>query len=198
MNADEANDTIDAARRLQRALYRAAKASPERRFHALYDKVYREDILARAWREVRANAGAAGVDGQTIKDVERRGVEGFLEELATELREGRVSAATSAAGADPEGRREAAPVGDSDGAGSGGPGCREGGAGADLRGRLSGQLVRVPSEAERPPGGGAGPPGRESRWGLGGGRRHRGVLRPNRPRRSCWTWWRSGSAIGGC
>ena len=61
MNADEATDTIDAARRLQRALYRAAKASPERRFHALYDKVYREDILARAWGEVQANAGAVGV-----------------------------------------------------------------------------------------------------------------------------------------
>jgi RNA-directed DNA polymerase len=88
VNARAANDTIDAARRLQRALYRAAKASPERRFHALYDKVYRADILARAWGEVQANAGAAGVDGQTIKDVERRGVEEFLEELATELREG--------------------------------------------------------------------------------------------------------------
>ena len=89
MNADRANDTIDAARRLQRALDRAAKASPERRFHALYDKVYREDILERGWQEVRANAGAAGVDGQTIKDIERSGVEGFLEELASELREGR-------------------------------------------------------------------------------------------------------------
>jgi RNA-directed DNA polymerase len=88
VNADKANDTIDAARRLRRALYRAAKASPERRFHALYDKVYREDILARAWEEVQANAGAAGVDGQTITDVERRGVKGFLGELATELREG--------------------------------------------------------------------------------------------------------------
>ena len=54
-----------------------------------YDKVYREDILARAWGEVRANGGAAGVDGQTIKDVERRGVAGFLEALANELREGR-------------------------------------------------------------------------------------------------------------
>ncbi len=89
MNAEQANDTIDAARRLQRALYRAAKASPARRFHALYDKVYREDIVLRAWGEVQANGGAAGVDGQTIKDVERRGVEGFLEGLVTELREGR-------------------------------------------------------------------------------------------------------------
>jgi endonuclease/exonuclease/phosphatase family metal-dependent hydrolase len=69
VNADEATDTIDAARRLQRALYRAAKASPARRFHALYDKVDRKAILERAWQEVRANAGAAGVDGQTIKDV---------------------------------------------------------------------------------------------------------------------------------
>jgi RNA-directed DNA polymerase len=89
VNADEANNTIDAARRLQRALYRAAKASPERRFHALYDKVYREDILRRAWGEVDANGGAAGVDGQTISDVERGGVAEFLEALASELRAGR-------------------------------------------------------------------------------------------------------------
>jgi group II intron reverse transcriptase/maturase len=89
VNARGANDTIDAARRLQRALYRAAKASPSRRFHALYDKVARKDILARAWQEVRSNAGAAGVDGQTIGDIERRGVAGFLAELAAELREGR-------------------------------------------------------------------------------------------------------------
>ena len=89
MNANAANDTIDAARRLQRALYRAAKASPARRFHALYDKVYRQDSLERAWREVKANAGAAGVDGQTIEAIERSGVETFLAELATELREGR-------------------------------------------------------------------------------------------------------------
>lgn len=89
MNADKANGTVDAARRLQRALYRAAKASPERRFHALYDKVYREDILVRAWGEVQTNAGAAGVDGQTIDDIERGGIAGFLAELASELREGR-------------------------------------------------------------------------------------------------------------
>ena len=81
--------TIDPTRRLQRALYRAAKASATRRFHALYDKLYREDILARAWQEVKANAGAAGPDGQTIEQIEQRGVEAFLAELATELREGR-------------------------------------------------------------------------------------------------------------
>ena len=89
MNADVANDTNDAARRLQRALYRAAKARPERRFHALYDKVYREDILKRAWEEVRANGGAAGVDGQTIRDVERQGVDEFLATLASELQKGK-------------------------------------------------------------------------------------------------------------
>jgi len=57
VNADKANATIDAARRIQRGLYRAAKASPARRFHGLYDKVARKDILARAWQEVRANGG---------------------------------------------------------------------------------------------------------------------------------------------
>jgi len=68
VNAQVANDTIDAARRLQRALYRAAKARPERRLHALDDKVHREDSLQRAWGEVVANGGAAGVDEQTIGD----------------------------------------------------------------------------------------------------------------------------------
>jgi RNA-directed DNA polymerase len=89
VNAGKANNTIDPTRRLQRALYRAAKARATRRFHALYDKVYRADILARAWQEVKANAGAAGPDGQTIEQIEQRGVEAFLAALAAELREGR-------------------------------------------------------------------------------------------------------------
>lgn len=88
MIADKATDTHDKVRELQRALYRAAKADAARRFHALYDKVYREDILARAWQEVKANAGAAGVDGQTIKDIEHEGVAGFLATLTAELRQG--------------------------------------------------------------------------------------------------------------
>jgi len=69
-------------------LYRAAKAGPARRFHALYDKVSREDVLRRAWQEVKANAGAAGVDGQTIGAIEQRGVEEFLATLGDELRTG--------------------------------------------------------------------------------------------------------------
>jgi RNA-directed DNA polymerase len=84
-----ANRTRDKTRELQRALYRAAKASASRRFHALYDKVFREDILRRAWQEVKANAGAAGVDGQRISVIEQHGVDQFLEELATDLRTGR-------------------------------------------------------------------------------------------------------------
>jgi group II intron reverse transcriptase/maturase len=84
-----ANDTRDTTRQLQRALYRAAKASASRRFHALYDKVSRADILRRAWREVKANAGAAGVDRQTIRDIEQQGVEAFLSGIAADLRQGR-------------------------------------------------------------------------------------------------------------
>ena len=89
MSALRARTTRDKVRELQRALYRAAKASPERRFHALYDKVYREDVLARAWQEVKRNAGAAGADEQTIEQIEQHGVEGFLNGLANELCTGR-------------------------------------------------------------------------------------------------------------
>src|SRR5919108_689960 len=79
----------DKVRELQRTLYRAAKADPGRRFHALFDKVFRRDVLERAWGQVRANRGAAGIDRQTIADVERYGVSRLLDELATDLREGR-------------------------------------------------------------------------------------------------------------
>src|ERR671925_1432558 len=76
-------------RELQRTLYRAAKADPGRRFHALYDKVYRRDVLERAWELVRANRGAAGIDRQTIAHVEEYGVSRLLDELAADLKQGR-------------------------------------------------------------------------------------------------------------
>ena len=79
----------DSVRELQRTLYRAAKADPGRRFHALYDKVHRRDVVERAWELVRANKGAAGIDKQTIADVEEYGVTKLLDQLAADLKEGR-------------------------------------------------------------------------------------------------------------
>ena len=78
----------DKVRQLQRRLWAAAKRAPGRRFHALYDHIWRSDVLREAWKRVRRNRGAAGVDGQSIRDVEQCGVESFLEELGAELRTG--------------------------------------------------------------------------------------------------------------
>jgi retron-type reverse transcriptase len=74
---------------LQHALYRAAKADPGRRFHALYDKVCRRDVLQRGWVMVRANNGAPGIDKTTLAQIEEYGVARLLDEVAGELREGR-------------------------------------------------------------------------------------------------------------
>lgn len=76
---------VDKVRALQRVLYRSAKSDRGRRFHALYDKVARGDILWRAWFDVASNRGAPGVDGVTIDAVEESGVSEFLEALAAEL-----------------------------------------------------------------------------------------------------------------
>ncbi len=89
MIAEEAIHTGNKVRVLQRGLYRAAKAQKERRFGVLYDKIYRRDILETAWQQVRANRGTAGVDGQTIQEIENNGVTEFLDEIERELREKR-------------------------------------------------------------------------------------------------------------
>jgi RNA-directed DNA polymerase len=81
----------DRVRALQRVLYRSAKQDPERRFHALFDKVARSDVLWQAWLDVRANRGAPGVDGVGIEAIEASGdagVRAFLDELAAQLRAG--------------------------------------------------------------------------------------------------------------
>jgi RNA-directed DNA polymerase len=75
-------------RELQRALWACAKRFPDRRFHALFDRIYRSDVLREAWRRVRANRGAAGVDRLTLAEVEEYGVERMLGELQCALREG--------------------------------------------------------------------------------------------------------------
>ena len=76
-------------RELQRTLWACAKRSPERRFHALYDRIWRSDVLREAWRRVRKNRGAAGVDSRTLAEVEEYGVERLLGELQGALRRGR-------------------------------------------------------------------------------------------------------------
>jgi group II intron reverse transcriptase/maturase len=80
---DEPRDKV---RQLQRRLWVAAKRSAGRRFHALYDHIRRDDVLREAWRRVRANRGAAGVDRETIADVERYGVARMLDEIGATLR----------------------------------------------------------------------------------------------------------------
>jgi group II intron reverse transcriptase/maturase len=79
----------DPVRALQHALYRAAKADPGRRFHALRDKIFRRDVLWRAWVAVRLNDGAPGIDRITLAEVEEYGVARLLDELADELRQDR-------------------------------------------------------------------------------------------------------------
>jgi RNA-directed DNA polymerase len=72
--------------KLQKALHDKAKGSPSLRFYALYDKVYRKDVLAFAYECCKANKGAAGVDGQTFEGIEEYGVERWLDELTEELK----------------------------------------------------------------------------------------------------------------
>jgi RNA-directed DNA polymerase len=79
---------VDSVRAVQHTLYRAAKADPGRRFHSLWDKVLRRDVLWRAWVAVRRNNGAPGIDKVTLADVEEYGIDRLLDELATDLRGG--------------------------------------------------------------------------------------------------------------
>src|SRR4051795_2855199 len=87
-SAAAGSGSMDPVRALQHTLYRTAKADSGRRFHALRDKIYRRDVLERAWVAVCRNNGAPGIDATTLADVEEYGVARLLDELATELREG--------------------------------------------------------------------------------------------------------------
>jgi len=85
-------EPTDKVQQLRRRLWAAAKRQPGRRFHALYAQVARSDVLGEAWKLVKANRGAAGVDGVTLADVEGYGVGRMLEEVHTTLKEGRYRA----------------------------------------------------------------------------------------------------------
>ena len=77
---------IDPLQKLRAALHDKAKSAANFRFYALYDKVYRRDVLQAAWTQCRANGGAPGVDGQTFDDIEKFGLGPWLDELTEELR----------------------------------------------------------------------------------------------------------------
>jgi group II intron reverse transcriptase/maturase len=87
-NDPERRKPIDQVRQLQRRLWAAAKRQPGRRFHALMDRIWRGDVLQEAWKRVRRNRGSAGVDAQTLAEIEQHGVTLFLEEIAATLRAG--------------------------------------------------------------------------------------------------------------
>ncbi len=78
--------TPEKIRKLQRTFYAKAKEQPSYRFHQLYDKIYREDILAFAYQRCKANAGAGGVDGQSFEMIEEYGRDRWLGELTEKLR----------------------------------------------------------------------------------------------------------------
>ena len=88
MPETENNPVVDKVRELQRKLWVCAKQSKTRRFHALYDRIYRSDVLWEAWRRVRSNGGAAGVDQVTLRSIEEQGVAQFLEGIQADLRAG--------------------------------------------------------------------------------------------------------------
>lgn len=85
---ERANNPEDQTRRLQRRLFMSAKRNRKRRFHALYDRICRDDVLAEAWERVRSNQGAAGVDGQTLSTIEQEGVDSFLLDIQRRLQSG--------------------------------------------------------------------------------------------------------------
>ncbi|WP_230875873.1 hypothetical protein [Paenibacillus campinasensis] len=89
MNAKRLTTPEENVQQLQGKLGHAAKENKKRRFHALYDKVYRVDILWEAWRRVRANEGSAGVDGETLADIEKQGEMRFVLECQRLLKEGK-------------------------------------------------------------------------------------------------------------
>jgi RNA-directed DNA polymerase len=86
---ERSKTSIDKVRELQRKLWMCAKRSKTRRFHALYDRIWRSDVLREAWGRVRRNRGAAGIDKETIESIEEMGVDRFLDEIQAGLKAGR-------------------------------------------------------------------------------------------------------------
>jgi hypothetical protein len=144
--------TPRSVQKLQRALHAKAKAEAGYRFYALYDKIYREDILAHAYAQCRSNKGAPGIDGQEFADVEAYGVQRWLGELALALERGELPTRSYQTSVHPEGQWQASAAGHLDAARSSVHECSAAGARAHLRSRPSTGAIRLPSWEKRPAG----------------------------------------------
>ncbi len=102
--------TPSSVQKLQTALHDKAKESAGFRFYALYDKMYRKDVLAFAYQCCKANGGAAGVDSQSFEDIEEYGVRAMVGRTGGRTEESNLSTATGKTGVDPQAGRQAAAV----------------------------------------------------------------------------------------
>jgi len=158
---------VDKVRELQRKLYVCAKRSKTRRFHALYDRIYRSDVLWKAWHRVRSNKGAAGVDEVTLRFIEEQGAAQFLEGIQADLKAGRYRPSPV--------RRQYIDKGDGKQRPLGIPTVRDRVVQmatkdprgypdrADIRGGFRTEQLRIPSEEERDGGPGSNPDSGEPR-----------------------------------
>ena len=177
-------ESIDKVRQLQRRLWSVAKRQPGRRFHALLDRIYRRDVLWEAWRRVKRNRGAAGIDAMTLADGRASGRRGISRRPRRAAARRHVSARGGAASIHSEGGRKTATIGDSDGPRPSGADGGDAGAGADFRGGLPSVLVRLPAEAERHAGAGNTAQAWRARRQSRPRRRHSRLLREHRPRQA--------------
>ena len=186
-------------RQLQNRLWAAAKQSPGRRFHALYDRIYRSDVLWEAWERVRANRGAAGVDGLTLAAVEDYGVERMLDELSADaLRAGiyRPAPVRRVEIPKPDGRMR--PLGIPTVRDRVVPAGGEDRPRTDIRGRLPTLQFRVPPEAlghRRPRSHPGGVPARDE---SSSSRPTSATSSARSTTSGCSKWSSSGSPTGGC
>jgi len=111
VNVLKTNNTKEKVRKLQRKLYQSAKVNGKRKFHALYDKVYRKDILKEAWKKVKSNKGSAGIDKQTISDIEVYGADKILDEIQLLLMDGNYNPPPVRHTVIPKGRNATRPLG---------------------------------------------------------------------------------------